>query len=107
MIPNLPHLQFAVLECIGTNRVKGHDLRTLLTHKKLFKSAPAFYQLMARMEDAGLVSGETEHRTEDGVAIQERFYRVTGHGERAIRESLEFYQRPELGGFGGLRGATA
>jgi len=100
MIPNLPHLQFAVLECIGTNRVKGHDLRTLLTHKKLFKSAPAFYQLMARMEDAGLVSGETEHRTEDGVAIQERFY-------RAIRESLEFYQRPELGGFGGLRGATA
>ena len=57
-IPELSHLQILVLECLGTQKRPGRELRQLLTQSGTKKSGPAFYQLMARLEEAGLVEGE-------------------------------------------------
>ena len=49
-LPELTHLQFAVLSCIGTEK-KGLDVRDELWRRyKIGKSGPSFYQLMERLE---------------------------------------------------------
>jgi len=47
---------------------------------------------MARLEEAKFVEGEYSQKIVEGQIIKERFYRVTGNGERALRQTLQFYQ---------------
>ncbi len=56
-LPELSHLQFAVLEVLGAAQMSGKDLRTGLSELGLKKSGPAFYQMMARLEEAKFVEG--------------------------------------------------
>ena len=91
-LPPLSHLQFAVLSCLGANKISGRDLRAALVEEGVRKSAPAFYQLMARLEDAKFVEGEYVQKMIDGQAIKERFYRLTGEGARAMQDQIAFYQ---------------
>lgn len=92
-IPELSHLQTLVLECLGPQKRSGRELRQLLAHTGVKKSGPAFYQLMARLEEAGLVEGEYSQKIVEGQIIKERWYRVTGQGARAAQRTLEFYSR--------------
>ena len=92
-IPDLSHLQMLVLECLGTQKHSGRELRQRLAQSGSKKSGPAFYQLMARLEEAGLVEGEYSQKIVEKQIIKERWYRVTGEGARAARRTLNFYSR--------------
>ncbi|MEY2502288.1 MAG: hypothetical protein QOI07_2622 [Verrucomicrobiota bacterium] len=47
---------------------------------------------MARLEEARFVEGEYSQKIVEGQIIKERFYRVTGQGEKALRQTFDFYQ---------------
>ena len=57
----------------------------------IHKAGPSFYQLMARLEDAGLVEGAYVKRAIEGRTVREREYRITADGSRAWTESGRFY----------------
>lgn len=94
--PVLSALQTLVIEVVGSERVTGRELRRRLAEHNVRKTGPAFYQAMARMEEAGIVSGEYEQKIVDGQIIRERVYRVTGDGAQAFNDTLAFYQRFNL-----------
>ena len=83
MTKPLPHLQFAVLAVLSAAPLAGRELRTRLSELGIVKSGPAFYRLMARLEESGLVTGWYEREVVDGQAVRERLYRVTPLGLRA------------------------
>lgn len=97
-LPELSHLQFAVLEVLGTAQMSGKDLRTGLSEHGLKKSGPAFYQMMARLEEAKFVEGWYSQLIIDGQIIKERQYKITGNGIRALNQTKNFYhvRTPEM-----------
>jgi DNA-binding PadR family transcriptional regulator len=97
-IPDISHLQFLLLVALANGDLPGRDLRELLAKQKHKKSAPAFYQLMARMEDAKLVKGRYDQKIIDGQIIKERVYSITPGGTAAVRSVREFMASLE-GGF--------
>ena len=97
-LPDLSHLQMLVIEALGPRRLSGRELRDALHRLRVNKSAPAFYQLMSRLEEAKFVEGEYEQKTIDGVGIKERFYRLTGQGSKAYREAIKFYSERSMEG---------
>ncbi len=103
-LPELSHLQVLVLESLGTAKMRGRDLRAELLSRGEKKSGPAFYQLMARLEDSGFVKGEYSQKVVDGQIIKERSYRLTALGERALQSTYDFYSH--LGRFKQVEGAA-
>lgn len=91
-LPELSYLQLLVIEAIAAGRVSGRKVREHLKQNGVPKGGPAFYQLMSRLEDSGFVEGNYEEKIIDGQRIKERFYRVTGEGERAVRQALNFFE---------------
>jgi DNA-binding PadR family transcriptional regulator len=100
-LPELSHLQVLVLECLGTHKRSGRELRHLLAENKVKKTGPAFYQLMARLEEARFVEGEYSQKIVEGQIIKERSYRVTATGEKALRSTHEFYRNIQGAIWGG------
>ena len=92
-LPELTSLQFLIIETVGAKKMRGAELRERLKEQRVHKTGPAFYQLMARLEEAKLVEGWYEQEVIDGQIIKQRCYRVTGTGEQARRETLNFYAR--------------
>jgi len=70
----------------------GRAVRERLKDVGVCQSGPAFYQLMATLEDAGFVSGWYEQQIVDSQIIRERHYKVLSAGTRAIDESRDFYR---------------
>jgi DNA-binding PadR family transcriptional regulator len=99
-IPDLSHLQFLVLAQLLGNERTGRELRTSLKRYRVRQSGPAFYQMMARLENAGLVSGWYTQTIIDGQMIKERHYRVTQTGAVAWRQCRSFYEHA-IGAAGG------
>jgi DNA-binding PadR family transcriptional regulator len=101
-LPKLSHLQSLIVESIGSQKISGRELRLKLAkeHRER-KTGPAFYQMMSRLEDGGLVEGEYTQKIVDGQIIKERLYRVTASGEKALRSTLKFYES-----FRGLHGPS-
>lgn len=91
-LPTLSHLQVRVLECLGANRLAGRELRKQLALRGTKKSGPGFYQLMARLEEGGLVKGEYSQKLIENQPIKERHYTITAKGSRALQETLNFYE---------------
>ena len=56
-LPAVTHLQVLVLEAVKDGDAIGRDLRDTLAAHGVRSSAPAFYQMMGRLEEAGLVEG--------------------------------------------------
>lgn len=92
-LPELSHLQYAVLDCVGTGTVSGKDLRKSLSKLGLKQSGPSFYQMMARLEESKFVEGKYSQEVIDGQIIKERQYRILGDGLRAMRQTEHFYNR--------------
>jgi DNA-binding PadR family transcriptional regulator len=90
-IPELSHLQFAVLDVLGAGVKRGKDLRTGLSELGIKKSGPSFYQMMARLEEAKCVEGWYSQEIIEGQIIKERQYRITGNGVRALNQTKQFY----------------
>src|SRR4051812_34876814 len=92
-LPDITHLQFLVLTILLDGEQSGRHMRDKLAENGEHKSGPAFYQMMARLEDAGFVEGWYDEKVIDGQRIKERKYRITAAGEATRREVCEFYLR--------------
>jgi DNA-binding PadR family transcriptional regulator len=98
-LPAITHLQFLVLGSLLTGEQPGRELRRLLGRYGIRRSAPAFYQLMSRLEDAGLVEGAYTQKIVQGQLIKERRYEVTPAGAREWTAARDFFA--EVSGLGG------
>jgi hypothetical protein len=104
-LPQTTHLQFLIIEELLRGKLAGRHLREALARAGEKKTGPAFYQLMARMEEAGWVRGWYEQKIVHGQIIKERWYEVLGAGVRAHEATREFYRDAALRGVkGGLAG---
>jgi DNA-binding PadR family transcriptional regulator len=90
-IPEITHLQFLVLGMLRGGARAGRVVRRTLKRHGIDRSGPAFYQMMARLEDAGLVAGEYDQKIVDGQIIKERRYSLTARGETAWTATRAFY----------------
>lgn len=90
-LPEITHLQFLVLEALVEGDQLGRDVRSLLAAHGVRSSAPAFYQMMGRLEDANFVEGSYDQRVVGGQHVKERRYRLTKAGARAVAETRSFY----------------
>ena len=93
-LPRLTHLQFLVLTQLAQGTGRGRDLRDRLRDAGIRQSGPAFYQMMALLEDAGFVRGWYEQQVVAGQIIRERHYKVEANGKKALHDSRKFYQQP-------------
>ena len=91
-LPRLTHLQYLVVSELARQSAPGRAVRQRLRDAGVRQSGPAFYQLMAGLEDGGFVSGWYEQQIVDGQIIRERHYRVLAAGQRALEESRRFYR---------------
>jgi len=90
-LPPLSSLQFSVLGALCGAPRNGRDLRRALRALGVRRTLAAFYQLMARLEDAGWVEGWYEQEVIRGQLIKERHYRITAAGAAAWEATREFY----------------
>jgi DNA-binding PadR family transcriptional regulator len=90
-LPRITHLQFSVLASLRGGEQAGKAVRGQLAELGLRRSGPAFYQLMSRLEDAGLVEGRYDQKVIDGQIIKERFYAITEDGLDAWQATRDFY----------------
>jgi len=90
-LPPLTHLQFAVLNEIGEATMSGRELRAQLKKQGIKKSGPAFYQLMARLEELKYVEGWYTQQIIDSQIIRQRHYRITTGGKNAYDKGRDFY----------------
>jgi DNA-binding PadR family transcriptional regulator len=84
-------MQFLVLEALDPGERHGRDLRALLAAHRVRSSGPAFYQMMARLEQAGFVDGRYEQTVVHGQTLKERRYRLLRPGRRALDDTRRFY----------------
>lgn len=90
-LPAITHLQFLVLGLLRGAPQFGRHVRRELARHGVRRSGPAFYQMMARLEDAGLVAGEYDQRVVAGQIIKERRYTLTPGGAAAWNVTRDFY----------------
>ena len=91
-IPDITHLQFLILALLLNHEQSGRHIREKLAEYGEKKSGPAFYQMMARLEDGNLLEGWYEQKVVSGQLIKERRYRITGAGISAWENVRDFYQ---------------
>ena len=89
----LPHLQFAVLSVLASTELSGREIRERLSALGLKKAGPAFYRLMSRLEESGLVRGKYEQEIINGQIVRERFYTATARGRHARDATATFHER--------------
>ena len=90
-LPRLTHLQFLVIAELLRESARGRELRARLATAGVRQSGPAFYQMMAVLEDGDLVSGWYEQDVIDGQIIRQRHYRVLAGGRKAWLACRNFY----------------
>jgi len=90
-IPDITHLQFLVLGILRAGERPGRFVRRALARHGISRTGPAFYQMMARLEDAGWIDGFYTQEVVDAQIIKERRYRVNPAGVRAWNSTRDFY----------------
>lgn len=84
-------MQFLVLGLLRNGELPGRLIRDTLAEHGVKRTAPAFYQLMARLERDGLVEGWYEQITVGAQAVTERRYRMRPQGTKLWAEAGDFY----------------
>jgi hypothetical protein len=92
-LPPLTHLQFVVLGALIDGEQPGRVVRDAMATFGVRRSAPAFYQMMARLERAKLVEGWYEQITVGDQAVTERRYRLRPAGQKLWEATRAFYVR--------------
>jgi DNA-binding PadR family transcriptional regulator len=90
-IPEITHLQFLVLGMLRAGERPGRLVRRALARHGIDRTGPAFYQMMARLEDAGFITGEYDQKIVGGQIIKERRYTLTPRGDAAWTSTRAFY----------------
>jgi DNA-binding PadR family transcriptional regulator len=91
-LPGLTHLQFLVLGVLLSGEQSGRAIRQAIEQYGVRRSAPAFYQMMSRLERDGMVQGWYEQAKVGDQAVTERRYRTTAAGVRMWQSSCAFYE---------------
>ena len=91
-LPPVTHLQFLILESLADREHAGREVRATLADHGAERTLPAFYELMARLEKAGLVCGSYAPKTVNGQAVRERRYTITAAGRQAHAATCRFYR---------------
>lgn len=86
----LTNLQFVVLGALRGGAHTGRQIRDRLAEFGLRKSGPAFYQMMSRLEEAGLIDGWYTQEIIGGQIIRERNYRLQASGESSWERERDF-----------------
>lgn len=86
----LTNLQFVVLGALRGGALTGQQLRDRLEEFGLHKTGPAFYQMMSRLEEAGMISGWYTQEIVKGQIIRERNYELQASGQAAWRRDRDF-----------------
>lgn len=80
--------QSEVLKVLSSENLKaeqsGRDLKSHLAQQGHNKSGPAFYQMMARLEDRGLVQSESFEEWLEGYKVKRKKYVITPDGVSAL-----------------------
>jgi DNA-binding PadR family transcriptional regulator len=92
-LPTLTHLQFLVLGVLRDEDQPGRVIRQVLATYGVRRSAPAFYQLMARLEREKLVEGWYAQVTAGEQTVTERRYRIAADGTRRWNRAQQFYEQ--------------
>jgi len=92
ILPPVTHLQVLVLEAVTDAEQCGRELRDRLAAHGIQNSTPAFYQMMGRLEESGLVEGWYQQELVAGQNVKQRRYHVTRKGLRALAETRAFYR---------------
>ena len=90
-LPGLTHLGFLVLGILLSGEQSGRAIRRALEAYRIRRSAPAFYQMMARLERDGIVEGWYDQVKVGDQAVTERRYRATAAGSSMWESSYAFY----------------
>jgi DNA-binding PadR family transcriptional regulator len=90
-LPRLTHLQFLVLGLLRGGDAPGRIVRDALARHGVSRTAPAFYQLMARLERDGLIEGWYEQVTVGDQSVTERRYRLRPTGAKLWIDARDFY----------------
>src|ERR1051325_11018449 len=90
-LPGLTHLQFLVLGVLLSGQHSGRVIRQAIERYGMRRSAPAFYQIMARLERDGMVEGWYEQVKVGDQSVTERRYRATALGTKMWERSHSFY----------------
>jgi DNA-binding PadR family transcriptional regulator len=89
-VPKLTFSQFLVLGLLLDGDCPGRKIRDELLKHGERKSGPAFYQAMARLEDAGFVKGRYQQITAGDQLVKERWYTITRDGIHTWNEAASF-----------------
>ena len=89
----LSSLQFLILGILLDRDCPGRTVRDRLAEFGEGKTGPAFYRLMSRMEDAGVIVGRYDHEVVAGQMIRQRIYRVSAEGRRKWDAQRAFQDR--------------
>jgi len=92
ILPPVTHLQFLILEALGAGEVAGADVRGILADHGARRTLPAFYELMGRLEKAGLVVGHYAAKSVNGQKVRERRYALSLAGSEAYEATCDFYR---------------
>ncbi len=87
----LSHLHFLILSTLAVGIRPGREVRAALETFGVARTAAAFYQLMARLEGAGLVEGWYEQVIAGDQAVTERRYTLKPAGRKLVEETRRFY----------------
>ena len=90
-VPVLTHLQFLVLSVLREGEQPGRFVRQRLADHGVRRTAASFYQLMARLEEDGLVEGAYAPVVVGDQAVTERRYQITRAGTKRWTETRAFY----------------
>jgi DNA-binding PadR family transcriptional regulator len=90
-LPRITHMQYLVLGLLKEREQPGRIIRDVLAAHGVRRSAPAFYQLMARLERDRLVDGWYEQVTAGDQTVTERRYRLRPAGAKLWTEARDFY----------------
>ena len=92
-LPEITHLQFLVLGILLAGEQPGRAIRDAIAGYGVRRSAPAFYQMMARLERDGLTEGWYEQIIVGDQAVTERRYRIKPSGAKVWTQTRAFYEK--------------
>jgi DNA-binding PadR family transcriptional regulator len=90
-VPDATHLQFLVLSVLRSGEQPGRVIRNALADHGARRTAAAFYQLMARLEQDRLVVGAYASVIVGDQSVTERRYRITPPGVTVWQSARAFY----------------
>ncbi len=89
-VPSLSQTEFLILAALSPRDLYGSEITARvkrITDEKVRLSIGGLYTTLHRMEDKGLVSSRWGETTEVREGARRRYYRVTGLGARAFKET--------------------